>query len=53
LLAHSSAPDADEFIMQVDAYFICGDYFFLEALSAFEGRAPDFWGPERNGMLEQ
>ena len=32
--------------------FICGDYFFLEALSAFEGRAPDFWGPERNGMLE-
>jgi unsaturated chondroitin disaccharide hydrolase len=29
----------------VDAYFICGDYFFLEALLALEGRAPDFWGP--------
>jgi unsaturated chondroitin disaccharide hydrolase len=29
----------------VDAYFICGDYFFLEALLALEGTAPDFWGP--------
>ncbi len=29
----------------VDAYFICGDYFFLEALLALEGKAPDFWGP--------
>jgi unsaturated chondroitin disaccharide hydrolase len=29
----------------VEAYFICGDYFFLEALLALEGRAPDFWGP--------
>jgi unsaturated chondroitin disaccharide hydrolase len=28
----------------VDAYFICGDYFFLEALLAAEGKAPDFWG---------
>jgi len=27
----------------VDAYFICGDYFFLEAL--FHATAPDFWGP--------
>jgi len=31
--------------MGVDAYFICGDYFFLEALLALEGEAPDFWGP--------
>jgi unsaturated chondroitin disaccharide hydrolase len=30
----------------VDAYFICGDYFFLEALLALQGRAPDFWGPK-------
>lgn len=30
----------------VDAYLICGDYFFLEALLALEGKAPDFWGPE-------
>jgi unsaturated chondroitin disaccharide hydrolase len=30
----------------VDAYFICGDYFFLEALLAWEGKAPDFWGLE-------
>lgn len=29
----------------VDAYFICGDYFFLEALSDVLGKAPDFWGP--------
>lgn len=29
----------------VDAYFICGDYFFLEALLTLKGRAPDFWGP--------
>ena len=28
----------------VEAYFICGDYFFLEALLALEGKAPDFWG---------
>jgi unsaturated chondroitin disaccharide hydrolase len=29
----------------VDSYFICGDYFYLEALLAAEGVAPDFWGP--------
>ena len=29
----------------VDTYFICGDYFFLEALLAAEGKAADFWGP--------
>ena len=29
----------------VDAYFICGDYFFLEALLAVAGKAVDFWGP--------
>ncbi len=29
----------------VETYFICGDYFFLEALLASEGKAPDFWGP--------
>jgi unsaturated chondroitin disaccharide hydrolase len=29
----------------VDTYFICGDYFFLEALLAVQGQAPDFWGP--------
>lgn len=28
----------------VDAHFICGDYFFLEALLAAEGRGADFWG---------
>jgi unsaturated chondroitin disaccharide hydrolase len=28
----------------VDAYFICGDYFFLEALLATQEKAPDFWG---------
>jgi unsaturated chondroitin disaccharide hydrolase len=29
----------------VEEPFICGDYFFLEALLMLEGRAPDFWGP--------
>ena len=29
----------------VNSYFICGDYFFLEALLMTEGRCPDFWGP--------
>jgi unsaturated chondroitin disaccharide hydrolase len=29
----------------MDTHFICGDHFFLEALSALEGEAPDFWGP--------
>jgi len=29
----------------VDTCFICGDYFFLEALLAVQGQAPDFWGP--------
>jgi len=29
----------------VDAYFICGDYFFLEALLAVQEKTPDFWGP--------
>jgi unsaturated chondroitin disaccharide hydrolase len=29
----------------VEEYFICGDYYFLEALLALERRAPDFWGP--------
>jgi unsaturated chondroitin disaccharide hydrolase len=29
----------------VDAYFICGDYFFLEALMLLAGSCPDFWGP--------
>jgi unsaturated chondroitin disaccharide hydrolase len=29
----------------VDAYFICGDYFFLEALLALEKKTPDLWGP--------
>jgi hypothetical protein len=24
---------------------VCGDYFFLEALLAPEGKALDFWGP--------
>ncbi len=28
----------------VEAYFICGDYFFLEGLLAARGNAPDFWG---------
>ena len=26
-------------------YFICGDYYFLEALLIREGACPDFWGP--------
>ncbi len=26
------------------ATFVCGDYFFLEALLALDGSAPDFWG---------
>lgn len=30
----------------VEAYFICGDYFFLEALLTAQGNAPDFWGAE-------
>lgn len=29
----------------VDAYFICGDYFLLEALMLLVGSCPDFWGP--------
>lgn len=29
----------------VDAYFICGDYFFLEALMMLGDDWPDFWGP--------
>ncbi len=29
----------------VDAYFICGDYFLLEALLAVQGETVDFWGP--------
>jgi unsaturated chondroitin disaccharide hydrolase len=33
----------------VEAYFICGDYFFLEALLALAERAPDFWGPGIEG----
>jgi unsaturated chondroitin disaccharide hydrolase len=28
----------------VETYLICGNYFFLEALLALEGKAPDFWG---------
>ncbi|NDJ75235.1 MAG: glucuronyl hydrolase [Chloroflexi bacterium] len=30
----------------VDAYFICGDYFFFEALLMHLGQYVDFWGPE-------
>jgi unsaturated chondroitin disaccharide hydrolase len=29
----------------VNEPFICGDYYFLEALLMLEERAPDFWGP--------
>ncbi len=29
----------------IDAYFICGDYYFLEALMMLSGNCPDFWGP--------
>lgn len=29
----------------VNTYFICGDYFFLEALLMAQDRCPDFWGP--------
>ncbi|MCD4684939.1 MAG: glycoside hydrolase family 88 protein [Anaerolineae bacterium] len=29
----------------VNEYFICGDYFFFEALLLAADRAPDFWGP--------
>lgn len=29
----------------VNEYFICGDYFFLEALLQSGGRCPDLWGP--------
>jgi len=32
----------------VDAHFICGDYFFLEAVLALEGTSPDFWGPQQS-----
>lgn len=31
--------------MGVNAYLICGDYFFLEALLMREDRCPDLWGP--------
>lgn len=32
----------------VEAYFVCGDYFFVEALLALKGKTPDFWGPGRD-----
>lgn len=32
----------------VDEYFICGDYFFLEALLMLAGSLPDFWEPLRH-----
>jgi unsaturated chondroitin disaccharide hydrolase len=35
----------------VDTYFICGDYFYLEALLASTGDAPDFWGPDQGPSL--
>jgi len=31
----------------VEAYFICGDFFFVEALLTLQGKAPDLWGPGR------
>jgi unsaturated chondroitin disaccharide hydrolase len=31
----------------VEAYFICGDFFFIEALLTLQGKAPDLWGPGR------
>lgn len=31
--------------LTVDGFIIFGDYFFLEALLAADGAAPDFWGP--------
>ncbi len=34
----------------VEAYFICGDYFFLEVLLTSAGKAPDFWGPEKEAL---
>jgi unsaturated chondroitin disaccharide hydrolase len=37
----------------VDAYFIPGDYFFLEALLAHADRAPDFWGPGPQPALQR
>jgi unsaturated chondroitin disaccharide hydrolase len=33
----------------VEEYFVCGDYFFLEALLDLEGQVPDFWGPGMEG----
>lgn len=29
----------------VNEYFICGDYFYLDALLMQAGTGPDFWGP--------
>ena len=31
----------------VNQYFICGDYFFLEALLMLDRGCPDFWGPAK------
>jgi len=33
----------------VDSYFICGDFFFLEAPLIAEDRCSDFRGPARSG----
>ncbi|MFZ5919207.1 MAG: glycoside hydrolase family 88 protein [Chloroflexota bacterium] len=33
----------------VETCLICGDYFFLEALLAVQGNAPDFWGVGNSG----
>lgn len=33
----------------VEEFFICGDYFFLEALLAVQGNSPDFWGVGNSG----